>query len=484
MKFFYAQSVAWALGLAWFVNVAQAQQYQPSLLPIPSAPPAYQVQGYQPQGYQPQDYQAQAYQSYPSQPVAYRNDLWDDKAAQPEAVSPSDSPSILPAPPLAQPDHSVLNGDFRKATSGNWAGSSVVADDGDCGAPCCTPCQNYWYGYAGGLIMTRVQHNHFLITRDVNDIRLLCSCQLDMGWTGGVEATIGRTFNCGCNAIQFTYWGIYPCDMDTTAYASTLGANLNAGIDFTGAIYNGNPVTDITMDGAMQQGIARQSYHNFEGNLLGQCWGNGFIGGGMESCQRGLCDLGHCGPKCGGNCGPRWGCGWMMGFRYFQFDNGFSFNADGADEVWNDDVDELCFHVNLKNRLWGFQVGGGWNWSVCNCLQLYGLAKAGIYNNSISQHMSLHGAGGTGTFGDGTDIDIRNSVNRLALIGQLDLGIRYNVTRHFGVTAGYRIMGASGVALYEHNIPTDFTDSYYAAKIESDGSLLLHGAYIGGEVRF
>lgn len=459
MKSFYAQSVAWALGLAWFASSAQAQQYQPSLLPIPAAAPSYQAH-------------------YPIRPVAHR-DLWDDKA---EAVSPSDTPSILPAPPMAQPDQSVLSSDFKGATNGNWSGNNVVHEDGmACGADGCTPCQNYWYGSAGGLIMTRAQSNSFLITGDTNGTRLLCSCQLDMGWTGGVEATIGRTFNCGNNALQFTYWGLFPSDCDTTAWESTLGAGLNSGIDFTGATYNGAPVTDITLDGSMQQGIARQSYHNFEANLLGQCFGNGFIGGNMASCQRGNCGLGTCGP---GYCGPRWGCGWMMGVRYFQFDNGFSFNADGVDEVWNDDVDELCFHVNLENRLWGFQVGGGWNWNIFDCLQIYGLAKAGIYNNSISQDMQLHGAGGVGQFGDGSQINVQNSANRLALIGQLDLGLRYQLTQHLGFNAGYRIMGASGVALYEHNIPTDFNDSYYARRIEADGTLLLHGAYIGGEFRF
>jgi hypothetical protein len=456
MKISFAHAIALALSLGWFASSSEAQQYyQPSLLPMPAAAPIS-----------------------PIAPVAH-NDLWDDKAAAP--ASPSDAPSILPAPPMATPDQSVLNGDFNRAAKGNYGDGNVVNEDGACGiGGCGTCCQNYWYGSAGGLIMTRAQQNHFLITSDVNDIRLLCSCQLDMGWTGGMEATIGRTFNCGCNALQFTYWGIYPSNCDTTAFATVAGANLNSGIDFTSAQYNGADVNLITLDGAMQQGIVRQSYNNFEGNLLGQCWGNGFIGGSMASCQGGRCSHG-CGP---GYCGPRWGCGWMMGIRYFQFDNGFSFNADGVDEVWNDDVDELCFHVNLKNQLWGFQVGGGWNWSMFDCFQLYGLAKAGIYNNSINQNMSLHGAGGIGQFGDGSDINVNNSANRLACIGQLDLGARYNFGCHFSVTAGYRIMGASGVALYEHNIPTDFNDSYYARQIESDGMLLLHGAYIGGEFRF
>jgi hypothetical protein len=458
MKISFAHAVALALGMAWVAAPAVAQQYyQPSLLPIPAAT-----------------------QAYPIAQVA-NNDLWDDSKSQP---SPSDAPSILPAPPMAQPDQSVLNGgDFHKAAKGNWGDNNVVYEDGAaCGpAGCGTPCQNFWYGSAGAVIMTRAQQNSFLITGDTNGTRLLCSCQLDMDWTAGVEATIGRTFNCGNNAIQFTYWGLNPGDCDTTAFASTLGAQLVSGIDFTGATYNGNPCTDLSVGGFMQQGIVRQQFNNLEANLLGQCFGNGFIGGNMASCQGGNCGMGNCGA---GYCGPRWGCGWMMGIRYFEFDNSFTFMGDGADEVWNGDVDEFCFHLALKNRLVGFQVGGGWNWNVFDCFQLYGLAKAGIYNNSIDQTMELYGAGGSGTFGDGVTIDCRDTTNRLALIGQLDLGARWQFSRCFSVNAGYRIMGAGGLALYEHNIPTDFNDSYYARQIEADGMLLLHGAYIGGEFRF
>lgn len=456
MKISFAHAVALALGMAWAGAPAVAQQYyQPSLLPIPAAT-----------------------QTYPIAQVA-NNDLWDDSKATP--ASPSDAPSILPAPPMAQPDQSVLgSGDFHKASKGNWGDNNVVYEQGGACGPegCGTPCQNFWYGSVGAVIMTREQQNSFLITGDTNGTRLLCSCQLDMEWASGIDVTLGRTFNCGNNAIQFSYWGLNPNDCDTTAYASTLGAQLVSGIDFTGATYNGNPCTDLSVGGFMQQGIVRQQFTNLEANLLGQCWGNGFIGGYMSSCQGGLCNRGP------GYCGPRWGCGWMMGIRYFEFDNGFSFNADGADEVWNDDVDEFCFHINLQNKLVGFQLGGGWNWSILDCLQIYGLAKAGIYNNSMTSQMSLHGAGGTGTFGDGAAIDCLNTANRLAMIGQADLGLRYNLGCHFSVNAGYRIMAASGVALYEHNIPTDFNDSYYAQRIESDGSLLLHGAYIGGEFRF
>src|SRR5688572_20085342 len=209
MKSFYAQSVAWALGLAWLASPAQAQypnQYSNSYLPIPAAT-----------------------QAYPVVPVANR-EMWNGQQVPPAPQvenSPSDAPSILPAPPMANPDRSVLSDDYQKAAkSSGWGSDDVTYDNGTCGPDGCTPCQNMWYGYAGALIMTRADGDHMLMTENINTgERILCSCQGDMGWAGGFETTIGRTFNCGCNGLEFTYWGIYPGqrDFEATSTLNDLG---------------------------------------------------------------------------------------------------------------------------------------------------------------------------------------------------------------------------------------------------------------------
>ncbi|WP_425619415.1 hypothetical protein NA78x_003155 [Anatilimnocola sp. NA78] len=466
MKSFYAQSLAWTLGLAWFANTAHAQYLnQPSLLPIPSA-----------------------MQSYPVSPVA----AYNDQAPMADNLpSPSDAPSILPAPPMAQPDHSLLSDEYKKATTSGWGDKDVVYEDGAnsaCGAAGCTPCQNYWYGYAGGLIMTRNKGDHMLLTEDtVTGDRILCSCGGDMDWTGGFETTIGRTFNCGNNGIEVTYWGLFPQDRWMDAYSTTgsLGTPLDfSTIDYDDGVISG-PASDWFNAAYHHQVIIYEDIQNIEVNLLGQCYGNGFIGGGpMATCTGAGCNGGMCGPSCA----PRWGCGWMMGVRYFQFDNGLHFNADATDDTFDGDLDELCYHIRMQNRLIGFQVGGGFNWNVLDCFQVYGLAKAGIFNNNINQDQSFHGNNGNGVFnaGDwtGDEFHINNSKNQLSMIGQLDLGARYQINCHFSVKAGYRAMVAAGVAQWEHQIPADFSDAYYLNRIESNGSLLLHGAYVGGEFRF
>jgi hypothetical protein len=416
--------------------------------------------------------------------------MWQDGKAAPADVlpSPSDAPSILPAPPTANPDRSVLSDDYQKAaTNSGWGGNDVVNDNGLCGTGGCAPCQNMWYGYAGALIMTRADGDHMLMTENVNTgDRILCSCQGDMGWVGGFETTIGRTFNCGNNGLEFTYWGLYPSERAFEAFSAT--NELGTPIDFSTIDYDDGTTAGPASDwfnAANHHCIhIRENIYNLELNLLGQCFGNGFIGGGpMAGCTGPGC----CGDSCG-HCGPRWGCGWMMGVRYFQFDNSMHFDADNIDNVWDGSLNEMCYHVNMQNRLIGFQLGGGFNWNMTNCFQLYGLAKAGIYNNSINQLQEFRGENGYGVFnaGDwaGDQFRISNSTNKLAMIGQIDLGARYQFNCHFSVKAGYRVLGVGGVALWEQQIPADFSDAFYLNRIESNGSMVMHGAYLGGEFRF
>jgi hypothetical protein len=46
------------------------------------------------------------------------------------------------------------------------------------------------------------------------------------------------------------------------------------------------------------------------------------------------------------------------------------------------------------------------------------------------------------------------------------------------VSTGYRFVGISGVALTTNQIPQSFGDMFAIEKVHSNGSLLLHGAYL------
>ena len=64
-------------------------------------------------------------------------------------------------------------------------------------------------------------------------------------------------------------------------------------------------------------------------------------------------------------------------------------------------------------------------------------------------------------------------------MGEADLGLGYQLSSSVRLTIGYRLIGVTGVALAPDQIPYNFTDANELRRINSNGSLLLHGVYGG-----
>jgi hypothetical protein len=396
-------------------------------------------------------------QSYPAQQVAYEN-LWADPPAAPAPVQAE----TLPSPS----DQSVISGDYQAAMSG-WSGSSCPG--GVCGQPGC--CQSNWFAYGGALLMARSGANKFNVSFDTGGPNtVLCSCYTDQRLSGGFEVTGGRMFNCGCNALAVTYWGLYPSDQTAQVYGSDMVGNLNSNFDFSGLNYNdgnGDASANTFFDDAQIHSI-RSTYtiQNVEVNLLGGCcgvtpWSCGY----------------------GNGCGPRLSCNWLAGVRYFQFNESFSLGADNADTTLDGDLNEIYYDVRARNSLVGFQIGGGVNYIVNSRLSLYGTGKAGIYGNDMQVTHSVYGPNGSATFTNGDNCDTTGSRTGLAMIGQADLGIKWQISCRWSAQFGYRVLGAAGVATIADQMPPDFSNAGALQQI-NNGSLLLHGGYAGVQFCF
>ena len=70
--------------------------------------------------------------------------------------------------------------------------------------------------------------------------------------------------------------------------------------------------------------------------------------------------------------------------------------------------------------------------------------------------------------------------NALAGIGQIDLGLRYNLNCRWSFNGGYRVVGIAGLATSDGQIAETFADPRMAAVIKADQSVLLHGGFFGG----
>ena len=320
-----------------------------------------------------------------------------------------------------------------------------------CGCSCCNP----WYGYAGGLVMTRTQPNRYWTTYNQfsNPDQVLNTAQAKPGWDGGGEFTIGRCFGCD-SSVEATYWGVW--NMCGSASISSLAA--------TGAINELGTPLNTTVGGVM---IGGQTADSFFTNANQVCL--------KRDDQVNNVEVNFCFNPCGAeHC-----CGltstWLAGFRYFRFDEDLLWTSVAANSTYGEDggADQANLEVRCKNDLAGFQVGNCLNWRVCNCANIFLGTKAGIYGNNACTTSSLYsGSGVSGFCYSGHREDV-------AFIGQADLGLTYDFTCHWSATLGYRVVVASGIALADNQIPSYLAAQGDFEEVKTNGDLVLHGGFAG-----
>jgi Putative beta barrel porin-7 (BBP7) len=413
-------------------------------------------------------------------PISGDDNYTASLAAHQDAVvveaAPSDNPATgntLPSPS----DATVQAPESYKSAMQLWGANSCTAPTcgsavGDCGTGCGTGCDNgcgYWFGSVGALIMgSPGRHNTFVSNDSATLLPVLQTGQLNNVFSGGIDVTAGRMFGCGDRGLAMTYWGIFPSAQQADVFNSSVTGTLGSSLNFTGLDYNGGPATASFNNAVHQRLITDQNINSLELNFLGNCG----------------CGLWGCSPcTCSGPCGPRLGTGWMMGVRYFQFNDDFRFYSDNLDNTFDGSANEIQYRVSTRNNMVGFQLGGGLNYRLWNCFSLYGTAKAGIYGNHAIVSQAVYGSAGDATINSGlfagTAYRFQSSQNNLAFLGQLDMGGRYQMNKCWSINGGYRLVGINGLALTDSQIPSNFAQLPNVQRVQSGDGLILHGAYIG-----
>lgn len=434
MRSYFAQGVLFTLGLILAGTApgpaAALEPGSPALLPPTTSRPLYSTL-----------------------PAAHQGDVvvpGEQRTASDLIPSPSDAPS--PADTAYQ---EALRqwGDDLPCTSG-------VCDSGQ--GNCCG---NQWFGYVGAVILgSPSRHSTYLTYNTNTSLPVLQTGNVNNVYSGGVETSFGRTFGCGDWGMSFTYWGVYPSSQTADIYNTNYP--ISSSLNFAGLDYNGNPSTPYWDNVVHQRIVTNQQINSVEMNIFGNC------GCGLWGCT-----------SCNGcQCGPRLGTGWMMGLRYFQFNDDFNFYSDNTDSVLDGSANEIQYLQRTRNNLLGFQIAGGLSYRVLNCFSLYGTSKAGIYGNHAIVNQAVYGSAGDATVNTGayagTAYRFQTSQNNLAFLGQLDLGGRYQVNRCWSIDGGYRMVGITGLALTDGQIPSNFAYIADAQQIQND-CLILHGGYVG-----
>jgi len=151
----------------------------------------------------------------------------------PEQQPPQQPPMPVPEKVQASPwqDYST------KGNAGYADGSCGTCDSCGLGGCGCCGC---WFGGVYGLVMDRDDENNLWLSYDneVNQTRLLSSRDADMDWSGGFEARLGRYFNCGNNALEVVYWGVFPETTEANAFAFNTGGELLSILHFDALTYD------------------------------------------------------------------------------------------------------------------------------------------------------------------------------------------------------------------------------------------------------
>ena len=413
--------------------------------------------------------------------------------ANPEAAAvPPQNASPALAPPAAAPADEAAN-PYLDAMGRSWdeSGETFGGACGACGDVACDGnCCPVWFGYVGGLWMTRDHADPVWFSYYDSDesIQRNRSIEAQMGWGGGFETRIGRVIGCGscpndcvdacgpsCGspnmyAVEAVYWGVFPRTEEINLYNPGPGVSLNTVYDFTRLNYNN---ASYPIDTAIQNWFddverhrLRRSYefHNVELNLLS---GNGFGYGCFDAGSSRF--------------------GWTAGVRYFQFDEGLQFaSADASPTFGVSPDDEMYYNIDVTNHLIGAQVGAYGDVPLWGRLGARGVGKLGLYGNHISHSSQIVGADGRAVWvGAGPNanerFDIRSSKNDVAFMAELDLGLTYQFWGRWRAMLGYRVVAVSGVAMATEQIPFNFAGIEDVEDIDSNGSLILHGGYAGLE---
>jgi hypothetical protein len=355
---------------------------------------------------------------------------------------------------------------------------------GGCGDACggCTvdPCCTTWYGYLGGLVMTRDRANRFWTTfetgNNANQLMFFPEAQ----WGGGAEVTVGHMWcgtgggcggcTSGCadacgptyrHGLEFTYWGLWDLEGEDSRRSETDSLSTPIDVGFVDIPTAGLPAT-VFFDNAREHRLRRENeFHNFEANLVH------FITNSH-----------------GGNVQYQW----LVGGRYFKFDEFLQFASVSAGNEFGSagGVNEAYLDLDVENNLYGVQIGGRADWRVHHCWRVFAGTKVGVFYNDIDFGARLYrGDGALATFATtGNTFDLRAGKDDVSMMGQIDLGLAWDFTRHWSANIGYRAVGITGLALADDQIPAFLAAEADWTDIDSNGSMILHGAFAGLEFRY
>ncbi len=318
-----------------------------------------------------------------------------------------------------------------------------------------------WVVGLHALSFARDYEDDVLLSQNPSGDRLFTT-DADEGDFGGYGVNLTRRQSNG-KGIEFRYWALNTgasARLDGFAVSSQLPS-----LVFLEHIPSARDALSI-FDSALFHVLDRETdINNFEVNLLNN--------GGHYKTRRGRSAHFEL----------------IGGFRWFQFDERLFYTAVGDVVRFPIATEAFTYQTQVNNDLIGFQLGARNELCFTQRLRGFFSVTTGVFNNNIKSQQNFFDANGAGVrLTDGPEagqiFDFKDEKNDVAIIGELDAGVTFQVSPRARARFGYRTFGVAGVALAADQIPADFRRAESAKNVNSNGSLLLHGGYAGMEFCF
>lgn len=168
---------------------------------------------------------------------------------------------------------------------------------------------------------------------------------------------------------------------------------------------------------------------------------------------------------------------WLAGFRWVQWNQTMRIDARFTDSLGSPGQDSIL--VDTGNNLYGAQLGcDAMLWNRDEGFQVNGLAKAGVFGNADAfQRTSV-----TSTT-PGVSGDVASVADQTAFFGEVGVNASMQLTNWLWWRAGYTVFWLSGVATPAEQLGLTDIGSL-TTSIDTEGSVLLHGATTGLEARW
>jgi hypothetical protein len=386
-------------------------------------------------------------------------------------VQTSAAPYVGPAPQGSGLMNQMLTDQSAAgcANSGIYRGAVNQFDQGACAACadssglCGQGCFCPWYASVSALVMGRSDSRRLWTSyEDGNLPNQLMNTQFPMEWKWGGELRLGHRFcwDCVPCAIEGTYWTTQSFTGAQTATVAGGYVSTTMDVDYI-TFHNQETGADEQAAnwffGSQSQTITRRDeFHNLEINLIREqlAWA----------------------------CDSPWDIGWSCGVRYFRFQEDLQYSALRQNYAATDPTGTAFFDDTATNNLIGFQFGFDAAYNVCNGIRLFVTPKVGIYDNmmeSVFQAQLADGTKGVSQYYGPYNPDPHGTKNGLSFLTQIDVGAEWQITRNWSARAGYRVVAITGMALADDQFPQYMTDIPEMQRVQTSGSLVLHGAFFG-----